>query len=129
MACPRKLLLVDDDAEVLATLAELLSARCGAGCVVVAHDGAEALELVRRGLRPCRVVTDLQMPAMAGDELLTALAAEGFGDIPVITMTAALREGPAGAAAHLTKPFTVELLERALGATADDACRAARRAR
>jgi CheY-like chemotaxis protein len=120
-------LIVDDDAELLATLAELFAARCGPGCVAVAHDGAEALELVRRGLRPCRVVTDLQMPRLAGDELLRALATEGFGDIPVITMTGALREGPAGAAAHLAKPFTVETLERALLGTADEACRAIRR--
>jgi CheY-like chemotaxis protein len=122
MACPRKVLVVDDDAEILATLAELLAARCGPDSVVVARTGTEALELVRRGLRPCRVVTDLQMPGMCGDELLRTLAADGFGGIPVITMTGALRGGPAGAAAHLAKPFTIEMLERALLATADGAC-------
>jgi CheY-like chemotaxis protein len=127
MSCPRKVLIVDDDAELLATLADLFAAQCGAGSVVVARDGAEALGLIRGGLRPCRVLTDLQMAGMGGDELLAAIAAEGLGHIPVITMTGAARERPAGAAAHLAKPFTFEMLERVVDGTSSEACRARRR--
>lgn len=115
---------MDDDADVRSAIGELVSCTCGAVAVVTARNGAEALDLLRRGLRPCRILTDLRMPFMSGEALIEALCSGEFGDIPVITMTATF-ETPSrqpGAAVQLTKPFTIVQLERALAITASGEC-------
>jgi CheY-like chemotaxis protein len=123
--CPGKVLIVDDDAELLTTLADVLASRerCGAAAVVTASDGVQALAFLRSGLRPCCIVTDLAMPHMTGDEFVQALGGDAFRDIPVITMTGALRSPPPGASAHLKKPFTLDEFEHAVGSTARGECR------
>jgi CheY-like chemotaxis protein len=120
--CPRKVLIVEDDEDLLAVLEEVFASTCGPGSVTVARDGAEALARVRAGLVPCLVVTDLEMPRLSGAELVQALRAEGLGRVPVITM-ADSRDHPSDASAHLPKPFTLRQLERVLASTVGPECR------
>lgn len=86
-----KILLVDDDSQVLHSTRRLLEL-CGHQ-VAVAQDGKEALELLRKthatygqwGLD--LVVTDVRMPHLGGIEFLKALHVYG-AELPVILMTA-----------------------------------------
>jgi CheY-like chemotaxis protein len=127
--CSEKILIVDDDPDLILSFEGLMGSICGEDSVVTARDGAEALEMLRSGLRPCRIITDLRMPRMNGEEFINALRSGGFGDIPVITMTGAVDGSPVtlGSAVHLKKPFTNMRLESALIATAGPRCRAWRR--
>jgi EAL domain-containing protein (putative c-di-GMP-specific phosphodiesterase class I) len=76
-------LVVDDDAAVCTTLQRVLQS---AGFeVTVAHDGAAAMTEVER--RPFDVIlTDIQMGAISGVELLSKVRAHDL-DVPVILMT------------------------------------------
>ncbi len=87
--------------------------------VLVAADGVEALEVVRRD-RPDVVISDVMMPNLSGVELVGRLrAVEGDTRIPVILLSAKAQSGDveaglaAGADDYLTKPFEpLELVDR-----------------
>ncbi len=79
-----RVLLVDDDPVVRRLISRYLVA---AGCVVrVAVDGLDALEKLRAGL-PDLIISDLNMPRMAGIELLEVVR-KRFPQIPVIVISA-----------------------------------------
>jgi two-component system, NtrC family, sensor kinase len=70
-APPRRILLVDDEENVLRALRRLLSRE--ANCEIhTAKNGASALELCRE-LSPQVVISDFRMPGMNGVELLTEI--------------------------------------------------------
>src|SRR5687768_9874219 len=78
-------LVVDDDDEIRAAYAELLTGRGYA--VVEARHGAAALELLASGaVRPVVVLLDLAMPVMNGWELLSAARPQLAG-VPVIVIS------------------------------------------
>jgi len=72
-ATPR-VLLVDDNASMLARAAALLSRSCAV--VGTANDGASALEAAER-LSPDVIVLDLSMPDMSGFEVAASLRSAG----------------------------------------------------
>ena len=84
-APPRKLLLVDDEPEILDLLGELLKPICDE--VRTANNGVEALAIVENDPEICAVLSDIQMPVMDGLELLSRLRAQ-FNPIPFVVLTA-----------------------------------------
>ena len=106
-------LVVDDDREVSSTLADILEE---AGYeVMVADDGAQALELLRRGPRPSLVLLDLRMPRMDGFQFQAEKRRDpALEGIPVVVFTAdrtsAPLAGDLAAAAYLEKPARLEEL-------------------
>lgn len=110
----RNVLIVDDDREMLLELQEGLSQRDASLAVLTASNGVEALELLRSH-DVSLVVTDLKMPLMDGEGLLSTLT-QSYADLPVIVMSGfgtpekehRLRRG--GAAEFIAKPFSVEML-------------------
>jgi DNA-binding NtrC family response regulator len=107
-----RVLLVDDEVEFVATLAERMKARGLA--VEVAESGPAALERVRRGGFDA-VVLDLAMPGMDGLETLQQLLRLD-ADLQVILLTgqATVRKGveaiQRGAMDFLEKPLDLERL-------------------
>ncbi|MFA0760557.1 MAG: hypothetical protein HZLCBSQH_000656 [Candidatus Fervidibacterota bacterium] len=112
MAMERKVLLVDDDPDVLEMTADLL--RRNGYAIVTAQNGAEALERLQRDEIPF-VVTDLRMPGMSGEQLLDTILQRhpnvqviiltGYGTIP-----SAVEAIKKGAADYLTKPLSPDQL-------------------
>jgi len=109
---PHRVLLVDDDARVRATLGDALTE---AGYAVRrAGSGPEALELISAE-QPDIVLSDVRMPSMDGLELLKLLRERvreadvvlmtAFDDMP--TVVSAMR---AGAAEFLVKPIDLDNL-------------------
>lgn len=98
------ILVVDDDADQRAGVAELLSQR---GYEVVgASDGQEAIDLLLQGLHPTLIVLDLTMPRMDGWCFLAHLRGAMRSTVPVLVTSAVARERrPAGADAWLEKPL------------------------
>jgi CheY-like chemotaxis protein len=122
---PALILCADDDEDILSLVALRLR---GAGYEVVqAHDGHQALELVR-SRRPAVAVLDVMMPRLTGHEVLAAIRGdEGMRDMKVVLLSARVQESDvergmdAGANAYLAKPFRAdELLEQVRALLAGD---------
>jgi CheY-like chemotaxis protein/HPt (histidine-containing phosphotransfer) domain-containing protein len=119
-----ELLLVAEDDDVSAMVLGRQLALLGR-TAEFAKDGAEALQLWRRG-RYGLLLTDLHMPVMDGYELAATIRAEEAAGappsrrLPIVALTAnALRGEAEGARArgmddYLTKPLQIELLRKAL---------------
>ncbi len=116
----RKLLLVDDDADLLKLLAMRLDAAGYA--ITTASSGEEAL--ARIGIeRPQLVITDMRMPGMDGAALFDAIRVN-HPALPVMMLTAhgsipdAVAATNRGIFGYLTKPYDAktltEQIERAL---------------
>lgn len=109
-----KVLLVDDDAQILRALRILLEARGYE--VLLASDGRAALDAAARS-HPDLVVLDLGMPGLTGVEVIQAL--RGWTQIPIIVVSGRsdswdkVEALDAGADDYVTKPFQAdELLAR-----------------
>jgi two-component system KDP operon response regulator KdpE len=114
MSDKRKILVVDDEAQILRVLRQVLAAHGYA--VRTAEDGEFALAIVGEW-QPDLVLTDLQMPGMNGLELCRRLRA--VSEIPIVILSVRNEEEAivealdAGADDYITKPFgTNELLAR-----------------
>jgi DNA-binding NtrC family response regulator len=107
------LLVVDDDADVGDSLAELL--RFEGHVVRTARDGTEGLELLAERL-PDAVLLDVEMPLLTGPQMAVRMFLHDCGqeDIPIIlqsgvkdlTAVAALVQTPY----FLSKPYAVDEL-------------------
>jgi signal transduction histidine kinase len=111
-----RLLLVEDDPD----LREVMGLMLGEDFEVrTAVDGVDGLEQARAWL-PDVIVTDVMMPRMDGEALVTALRSESASlrDVPILVLSArADSDGQrrlleAGASAYLVKPVRMDVLVR-----------------
>ena len=119
--CQRKILIVDDEADMLESCARIIR-RGGYSCITTSNS-REALALFERE-HPDLLITDLRMPGLDGLELLRQ-AKRIDPRIPVVVFTAYVSQASArealeaGATSYLAKPFTADQLkqtvDRALG--------------
>jgi DNA-binding response OmpR family regulator len=113
----KKLLIADDEPNIVISI-EFLMKREGFA-VLVAHDGAEALEKIRAE-RPDIVLLDVMMPKKNGFDVCQEVRADAaLAGMRILMLTAKGRDteiakGLAlGADAYVTKPFsTKELVEK-----------------
>jgi CheY-like chemotaxis protein len=106
-------LVVEDDEAMQLVYSQLLSAEGHA--VAIASEGREALSLLTADLD--LIVTDLNMPGMAGDAFINALRRDPrFGTLPVLVITAhpgrlpEFLQGPWTSV--IRKPFRIDLFTR-----------------
>ena len=117
----KKVLIVDDDGEMLSTLLEGFARYEDTFSVLTAKDGESAIDALRDNSISL-VVTDLKMPGIDGLVLLQHIM-ENCPDIPVIIMTAystpemekLARKG--GAVGYIAKPFMLENLAKKIMST------------
>lgn len=109
-----KILVVDDEPDVRALVARLLSDSFD---VTQATDGSDALDQILGGARPDLIVCDVMMPKMDGLTFAKELKRDpSLARIPIVMLTAKagardMVEGiNAGARSYLTKPFKSEEL-------------------
>jgi DNA-binding response OmpR family regulator len=118
---PAPTVLVVEDDPVILRLLEVNFELEGFG-VLLAHDGAEGIEVARANL-PDVIVSDIMMPHTSGLELVSALKADdATKGIPIILLSAKaqtsdLKTGmESGADDYVTKPFEpLDLVERVNG--------------
>jgi DNA-binding response OmpR family regulator len=112
-----KILIADDEPNIVISL-EFLLKREGYE-VIVAHDGAQALELIRSE-RPDMAILDVMMPRRNGFEVCQDLRQDPeFKDLRIMMLTAKGRDTEVskglalGADVYMTKPFaTRELIAK-----------------
>jgi two-component system, OmpR family, KDP operon response regulator KdpE len=108
---PPKVLLVDDEPNILATLAPLLRTR--GYDVLIAMSGRAAVDVVERD-NPDLIVLDLGLPDIDGVEVCRTVRESK--DIPIVVLSARGAEGDkvraldSGADDYVTKPFGAEEL-------------------
>jgi len=110
-----RILVVDDDPELLDTLREYLETLGNRYIVETAARGSEALWMVARA-RPDLVILDVEMPGMSGVQVLASLRALD-PTIPVIMLTANTDGSVAGetlklgAVSYAPKPLNLKYLD------------------
>jgi CheY-like chemotaxis protein len=104
----RTILVVDDDAEIRESIADLLRDE-GYQAIVAAH-GREALEQLRGGQRVELIVLDLMMPVMDGWQFLDERARDAaFKHIPVVVVSATPETlQPPDTCAFVRKPMRLD---------------------
>lgn len=88
--CHKQILVIDDDADIRATLAELLELE-GYG-VIQAENGLDGLKMLEGDQLPCMILLDLMMPVMTGWEFLKEFKSEKrarLADIPLVVTSGA----------------------------------------
>src|SRR5579863_4476973 len=119
---PNTILIVDDEANLRQTMAEILHAR--GYSILEADDGSSAIELLR-ATTPDLIFSDWKMPKVGGEQLLQHLHGQPhLAHVPVIVITAygsshsAIEAVRLGAYDFVTKPFDLDEIvvtaERAL---------------
>lgn len=104
-----KVLIVDDDLDILEALGAILEAHGYA--VVMAQNGREALDRFHAGDPPCVIILDLLMPVMSGSEFLAERRDDArLAKTPVVVVTATDTRPMSGADAVLRKPVDLALL-------------------
>lgn len=104
-------LVVEDDAETLASISELL--KLEGYTVLEARNGQEALEQLRKPPLPAVIILDLLMPVMDGWQFLKRQkATPELTRIPVVVMTAVGATAAAEAELILHKPVEPKHLLR-----------------
>jgi len=108
-----RVLIVDDEASVCETIADLLTD--DGYTVSTTNTGADALKLLEQSPFDL-VISDLVMPGMSGIELTKNITA-AYHDIPIIVITGfatiehAVESMKAGAYDFITKPFNVDQIK------------------
>ena len=109
-----KVLIADDEPNIVVSLSFMM--RREGYEVLVARDGTEALDTIRRE-RPALVLLDAMMPGLTGFDVCEAVRADAaVRDTRILMLTAKGRETDvarglgAGADAYVTKPFSTREL-------------------
>ena len=107
-----KIVIADDEPNILVSL-DYLMQREGHE-VVLARDGNEALEAIRRE-KPALVLLDVMMPGKSGYEVCQAVRADAtLSGVKILMLTAKGRDTDiamglgVGADAYMTKPFATK---------------------
>ena len=115
---PRRILVVDDNADAARTLAELLD--LDGHETHVAHDGPSAVEAARR-LSPDAAIVDIGLPGFSGLEVARRLREDpSLSGLFLVALSGwvqpedLVRSREAGFDHHLAKPVSVATLERLL---------------
>lgn len=114
-----RVLLIEDDVDLAATVAEYLAAR--GWQVDHAYDGLAGLRLVEAG-KPDLVILDIGLPGLDGLQVCERLRRDLQASMPVLMLTARdaledkLEGFDRGADDYLVKPFSLAELERRLQA-------------
>jgi CheY-like chemotaxis protein len=125
MASPLTVLVVDDHAHAREVISRLLEAEGYA--VVIASNGAEAIQALERNEKIGAVVTDVSMPDMTGVEL-TYYVRDHYPSLPIAIVSGDIGELERSVVARagvpfLKKPVHAEALyaaiREAIGAKAD----------
>ena len=104
----RRVVVVEDDADIAALLTDILDAEGFAPATVSDAAGLEG-ELAQR---PDLIVLDLRLTRGGAENVMSSLRARAMGDVPILLLSAASdlpdRARELGVTSFLAKPFELE---------------------
>jgi CheY-like chemotaxis protein len=108
----KTVLVVEDDSDIRDIVQDLLESE-GYDVIPASH-GRQALEFlteVKESARPALVILDMMMPLVDGRQVLETMRRDPrLASIPVLVISAVIREKPEGATAFLRKPVSLDKL-------------------
>jgi CheY-like chemotaxis protein len=105
----KRVMIVEDDRDIRRCVVDALE--LDGYEVLEAADGREALQKLRRTTPPAAIVLDLMMPGMNGWQFRDAQQSDPeLASIPVIVMSARIRDDSIHADGYVTKPFALDTL-------------------
>ena|SRR5262245_57797491 len=108
----KTVLVVEDDPDIRDIVQDLLESE-GYDVVPASH-GRQALEFltgVKSSAKPALVILDMMMPLVDGRQVLETMRNDpDLSSIPVLVISAVVREKPEGATAFLRKPVSLDKL-------------------
>lgn len=114
----RRVVIVDDEPAIVELLALLFEDE--GFDVLRAYDGEQGLRLAREA-HPDLIISDIALPRQTGIDLVKRLRDGGDRETPVILMSAARYDVPAGQCVFVAKPFDLDrMLEVAQAQLAGD---------
>ncbi len=126
MALRPSILLVEDNHDHLRLTKRILERSGLSATVSVAHDGQEAVDMLKGTKSPARpdlVLLDLNLPRMSGQEVLRIIKADPrLASVPVVVVSSSNTQedmalaAKLGAAGYISKSGGFEHLSRELGA-------------
>jgi CheY-like chemotaxis protein len=116
-----RVVLVVEDSETCASLAEMALSALSGVTVVLASSAADALGILRGENRVRAIVTDLNMPRMDGFDLIREIRADrSLSGMPIVVVSGDTdpstpeRVAQLGADAFFAKPYSPAMLRRKL---------------
>ena len=108
-SCPASVLVVEDNEDIRDAIGQILE---GEGYdVVLAENGAHALELLGGMARPCLLLVDLIMPKMNGWELMSALSRDDrLATIPIVVVSSAAKATELDGHTIVKKPVDLAIM-------------------
>jgi len=108
----KKILIIEDEAEIRDSLCQLLEFEGYQSFGV--SNGREALENLEKNHKPCLILLDLMMPVMDGWEFLNIIKGKPeLSDIPVLVISALDKASEVkGVAGIIRKPFDISQLTK-----------------
>jgi CheY-like chemotaxis protein len=104
----RRVLVVEDDPDIRATVKDLLQAEGYE--VFEAENGRDGLEVLGAIERPCLILLDMMMPVLDGSGFMQLLRCdEALVSIPVVVVSAGTAAA-AGTQGFMRKPFNLDQL-------------------
>ncbi len=95
MSVPTRVLIVEDDPDIRIALDQLFTNQ--GYSVMLANNGAEAIELLDPDAPPCAALVDLLMPGIVGHELLEYMRDhEAFRSTPIAIISGSPQLAPEG---------------------------------
>jgi CheY-like chemotaxis protein len=110
------IMIVDDSEDIRSLLSVSLES---AGYFTISSaDGSHALRILRQGVRPDLIISDIEMPLVTGTELANAVSRE-FPAIPLMLMSGRVAIGKdelhaLAVRSFVEKPFSTALIKRAI---------------
>ena len=114
----KKIMVVDDDPDLIYTVEQILKKSCDEYEVIVANSSLRCLELLENNQIPDLILLDIMMPEMNGWKLVKRLKANpAWEHIPVIFLTARTNEiakftGSFLGEDYIEKPFDIDDLKK-----------------
>jgi two-component system, response regulator len=120
----RKILLVEDNPDDIELTLRALESNKITNAIVVAHDGAEAIEMLygNAQVKPAVILLDLKLPKIDGLELLKRIRGDDRTKLlPVVILTSSkeqkdlIQSYSLGANSYIRKPVDFDQFIRAVG--------------
>ena len=122
----KTILVVDDYADILVSVKQVLENTTGDYQVIGANSGEQCLQMLQKNPLPDLILLDIMMPGMSGWDVAARLKEnERWRDVPIVFLTAkdddmSIGIGHLASEDYIVKPFDIEKLRECVKRILDE---------